>query len=81
MEGLTECLSGPQCRIELVLCPADPDSLAGGEPVDLDDARRPGDRQRLAVGTPAASITSFANDFEPSMRAAAALGPKTAIPR
>ena len=34
-----------------------------------------------AVGTPAASITSFAKDFEPSIRAAAALGPKTAMPR
>ena len=33
-----------------------------------------------AVGTPAAAITSFANDFEPSIRAAAALGPKTASP-
>ncbi len=34
-----------------------------------------------AVGTPAASITSLAKDFEPSIRAAAALGPKTAMPR
>ena len=34
-----------------------------------------------AVGTPAASITSFANDFEPSICAAAALGPNTAMPR
>ena len=34
-----------------------------------------------AVGTPAASSTSFANAFEPSIRAAAALGPKTAIAR
>ena len=33
-----------------------------------------------AVGTPAARMTSFANGFEPSMRAAAALGPKTATP-
>ena len=30
-----------------------------------------------AVGTPAASITSFANDFDPSIRAASADGPKT----
>ena len=33
---------------------------------------------RAAVGTPAASSTSFAKAFEPSIRAAAALGPKTA---
>ena len=33
-----------------------------------------------AVGTPAAAITSLANAFEPSIRAAAALGPKQAIP-
>ena len=33
-----------------------------------------------AVGTPAARSTSFANVFEPSICAAAALGPKTAIP-
>ncbi len=34
-----------------------------------------------ALGTPAASITSFANAFDPSICAAAALGPKTAMPR
>jgi hypothetical protein len=33
-----------------------------------------------AVGTPAASITSFANAFELSIRAASAEGPKTEIP-
>ena len=33
-----------------------------------------------AVGTPAAAITSFANAFEPSSRAAAADGPKHATP-
>ena len=30
--------------------------------------------------TPAASITSLANDFEPSMRAASLVGPKQAMP-
>ena len=35
---------------------------------------------RAAVGTPAAAMTSFANAFEPSIRAAAALGPKTRKP-
>ena len=35
---------------------------------------------RAAVGTPAADITSFANAFDPSIRAAAALGPKTEMP-
>ena len=33
-----------------------------------------------AVGTPAAAITSFANAFDPSIRAAAAFGPKTGMP-
>ena len=33
-----------------------------------------------AVRTPAAAITSLANDFEPSMRAASFVGPKQAIP-
>ena len=33
-----------------------------------------------AVGTPAASMTSLANAFEPSIRAAIAFGPKTAMP-
>ena len=36
---------------------------------------------QLAVGTPAASMTSLANALEPSSRAAAALGPNAAIPR
>ena len=34
----------------------------------------------LRRGTPAADITSFANSFEPSIRAAAADGPYTEIP-
>ena len=34
----------------------------------------------VAVRTPAAAITSLANALEPSMRAAAALGPKQAMP-
>jgi hypothetical protein len=33
-----------------------------------------------AAATPASRITSFAKAFEPSIRAAAALGPKTAMP-
>ena len=33
-----------------------------------------------AVATPAASMTSFAKSFEPSIRAASAPGPKTATP-
>ena len=36
-----------------------------------------GSASSSAVGTPAAWRTSFANDFEPSIRAASALGPKT----
>ena len=36
-------------------------------------------RQAARVGTPAAPSRSFANAFEPSIRAAAALGPNTAI--
>ena len=34
----------------------------------------------VAVRTPAADITSLANDFEPSMRAASFVGPKQAMP-
>ena len=69
----------------------DDHALAGGEPVGLehdrvaldrrharlDGRRRPSGR---AVGTPAASITSLANALVPSSRAAAALGPKRAMP-
>jgi hypothetical protein len=36
--------------------------------------------RRSAVGTPAASSTSLAKDFEPSIRAAARVGPKAATP-
>ena len=39
-----------------------------------------GSASSAAVGTPAACRTSLAKDFEPSMRAAPALGPKTAVP-
>ena len=38
------------------------------------------DSSLAGMGTPAASMTSLAKLFEPSIRAAAALGPKTAIP-
>ena len=34
----------------------------------------------VAVRTPAAVITSLANDFDPSMRAASFVGPKQAMP-
>ena len=37
-------------------------------------------RRWRAVGTPAAAMTSLANAFEPSSRAASAPGPKTGIP-
>ena len=43
-------------------------------------ARRGGKAFARAVATPAASITSLANHFEPSICAAAALGPKTKMP-
>ena len=43
----------------------------------VDRGRRP---RAPAVGTPAATITSFANAFEPSSRAAAADGPKHGTP-
>ena len=46
MEGLVERLRDGERRVELVLRAADPDALAGREPVELEDARRPGDRQR-----------------------------------
>ena len=68
--------------VGLALRAADEDALAGGEPVRLDDARRAARPSSVAaVATPAARSTSFANAFEPSMRAAAAPGPKTATPR
>ena len=43
VERLPERLCGAQCRVELRLVAADPDALAGGEPVGLHDARRPRD--------------------------------------
>ena len=39
-----------------------------------------GSSRSAAVGTPAACMTSFAKDLEPSIWAAAAPGPKTAMP-
>ena len=65
----------------------DHDALAGRQPVGLDappgSGRSPPARPRpcattvyAAVGTPAASMISLANAFEPSSRAAAALGPE-----
>ena len=71
----------------------DDDALAGGQTVVLDHIRRAAAGQRVvdlgrrsvtltaaAVGTPAAAITSLAKAFDPSIRAAAAFGPKTAMP-
>ena len=46
VERLAERLRRAQRRVELGLRAADPDALAGGEPVGLDDARRPRDRER-----------------------------------
>ena len=46
VEGLVERLRDLERRVELVLRAADPDALAGREPVELDDAGRPGDGQR-----------------------------------
>ena len=69
-------------------------ALAGGQPVVLDHVRRtrrhparhrsrPGRSTSTdaAVGTPAARITSLANALDPSIRAAAAVGPNARIPR
>ena len=46
-------------------------------------APRPGvcTRRQRAVGTPASSIACLANAFDPSRRAAAAVGPKASCPR
>ena len=64
-------------------------ALARGEPVGLDHRRPPSSSTKAtafstssnaparAVGTPRRAITSFANAFDPSIRAAAADGPKT----
>ena len=59
---------------------ADEHALARCEPVGLEHARARATDSVSAVGTPAARRTSLANVFEPSIRAASALGPKTAIP-
>ena len=54
----------------------------GGEPVGLHDARRARDRAASPPSAlPRPSSTSFANAFEPSIRAAAALGPEDRDPR
>ena len=68
--------------------------LAGGEPVRLDHdrracaadigarrpPRRPEGRGRRAVGMPCRAQNALVNAFEPSSRAAAALGPNALIP-
>ena len=46
VERLPERLRGAQARVELRLRAADPDALARGEPVRLDDAGRAGDGER-----------------------------------
>ena len=76
----TERTRGREAGFELLLRPADEHALAGGESVGLDHAGRRRIGERAAVGTPAASSTSLAKLFDPSMRAAAALGPKTGMP-
>ena len=48
-ERLAEGRRGRQRRVELLLRAADEDALARGEPVRLDHARRPRDRQRLGA--------------------------------
>ncbi len=70
----------------------DDDALTGSETVVLDHPGRSEPVERFvevagvsttslwAVRTPAAAMTSFANAFDPSMRAAAADGPKQGIP-
>ena len=59
---------------------ADEDALAGRQPVDLDDARRPRDRERLGRRDARRSQHILGELFEPSIRAAARPGPKTATP-
>ena len=81
------------CVQGLVAVVGDDDALAGGESVVLDDVgRAEGRRARrrlprasvqtwaIAVGTPAAAMTSLANALLPSSWAAAADGPKTGKP-
>ncbi len=54
--------------------------LPAARPSALSTHGARGSSRSRAVGTPAAAITSFANRFEPSIRAAAADGPNTEIP-
>ena len=84
-----------ECALRLLDAAADDHALAEREPVGLDHARSAelGDERaeprairgvagtQRAVGIPAASITCFANVLDDSMRAAAAVGPKTSTPR
>ena len=80
-------------RARVVLGLADDHALARGEHVRLQHDRvvgvrevrlgllaRPERRRAPAVGTPTSFISSFANAFEPSSRAAAAVGPKPVMP-
>ena len=66
--------------IRLLLRAADEDAFAGREPVGLDDARRLGLFEGRGIGDAGGTRISLAKDFEPSIRAAASLGPNTATP-
>src|SRR5690606_10571456 len=75
------------CRSGVTSTPlpaASPSSLTTyGDPVASRAASTPAGSvtgTQLAVGTPAAAITSLAKALEPSIRAAAADGPNTAKP-
>ena len=76
-----EDAAAPQALVELLDGLADEDALARRQPVDLDDARR---ARRPRASPPsehsAAASTALAKLFEPSIRAAARPGPKTATP-
>ena len=79
-DRVAEAAAALSAGLELGLGVAHEDALACREAVGLDHARRPRDAERPRAGTPAAAITSLAKLFEPSIRAAAALGPNTAMP-
>ena len=86
--------AGARVRERLVAVGGDDDALAGGQSVVLDDVRagrtgrapRPPRRPSCTrgpsrSGTPASAMTCLANALLPSSRAAAADGPKHAMPR
>ena len=91
--SIDHAFAGGGVRERRVAVAGDDHALAGGQPVVLDDVgraelverrrglvRRRADARRARSARPAAAMTSFAKALLPSSRAAAADGPKQAMP-